>query len=250
MAIKFTSAPSYFWLNAWVLANIIELATQRFCDRFVDYKIDPGHRLYDQMTQAARSIRANIAEGSGRHETSFETEMRLTDVARASAQELMGDFMNYMMRQSLQAWSTTDSRFQGVISFQLEQPAYGEDFVAGAIAHISRQYKRLEHFLESGSASDAANCLVVLCLKINAMLTNMLTAQLRDFKKQGGFAENLTQTRLEGRREKATAEGAPTCPKCGKPMLRRTIKRGARQGQQFWGCSDYPKCGGTRNCRC
>ena len=73
MAIKFSSAPSYFWLNAWVLANIIELATQRFCDRFVDYKIDPGHRLYDQMTQAARSIRANIAEGSGRHETSLET---------------------------------------------------------------------------------------------------------------------------------------------------------------------------------
>lgn len=70
--IRFTSAPSYFWLNAWVLANIIELATQRFCDRFVDYKIDPGHRLYDQMTQAARSIRANIAEGSGRHETSLE----------------------------------------------------------------------------------------------------------------------------------------------------------------------------------
>ena len=55
--IKFNSAPSYFWLNAWVLANIIELATQQFCDRFVDYKIDPGHRLYDQMTQAARSIR-------------------------------------------------------------------------------------------------------------------------------------------------------------------------------------------------
>lgn len=79
MAITFKSAPSYFWLNAWVLANIIELATQRFCDRNIDYKIDPGRRLYDQMTQAARSIRANIAEGSGRHETSLETEMRLTD---------------------------------------------------------------------------------------------------------------------------------------------------------------------------
>lgn len=45
MPISFQSAPSYFWLNTWVLANIIELATQDFCDRFVDYKIDPGHRL-------------------------------------------------------------------------------------------------------------------------------------------------------------------------------------------------------------
>ena len=79
-------------------------------DRFIDYRIDPGHRLYDQMTQAARSIRANIAEGSGRHDTSLETEMRLTDVARASSHELMGDFMNYMMRHFLTAWTTDDIR--------------------------------------------------------------------------------------------------------------------------------------------
>ena len=110
MALNFNSAPSYFWLNTWVMANIIELATQSFCDRFIDYRIDPGHRLYDQMTQAARSIRANIAEGSGRHDTSLETEMRLTDVERARSHELMGDFMNYMMRHFLTAWTTDDIR--------------------------------------------------------------------------------------------------------------------------------------------
>lgn len=247
MPIKFTSAPSYFWLNAWVLANIIELATQRFCDRFVDYKIDPGHRLYDQMTQAARSIRANIAEGSGRHETSLETEMRLTDVARASAHELMGDFINYMMRHSITAWHTNDRRFLSVINLQLDKPAYGENFIADAIDHISRQLARFDCFLVRGGAAESANCLVVLCLKINAMLTSMLSAQLRDFKQQGGFAENLTQTRLAERQAQASAEGAPTCPQCGKPMLRRTIQRGSRQGQQFWGCSNYPNCNGTRN---
>ncbi len=88
---------------------------------------------------------------------------------------------------------------------------------------------------------------MVLCLKINAMLTSMLAAQLRDFRQQGGFAENLTQTRLEVRKEKAVATGAPMCPKCGKPMLLRTIQRGTRQGQKFWGCSDYPHCNATRN---
>lgn len=247
MPIKFSSAPSYFWLNAWVLANIIELATQRFCDRFVDYKIDPGHRLYDQMTQAARSIRANIAEGSGRHETSLETEMRLTDVARASSHELMGDFMNYMMRHSLSAWASDDRRFQSVINLKLDKPAYGENFISDAIEHISKQRARFDYFLERGSASDASNCLIALCLKINAMLTSMLSAQLRDFKQQGGFAENLTQARIELRKEQAAAEGAPACPQCGKPMLLRTIMRGNRQGQQFWGCTDYPKCSGTRN---
>lgn len=210
MAIKFTAAPSYFWLNSWVLANIIELATQSFCDRFVDYKIDPGHRLYDQMTQAARSIRANIAEGSGRHETSLETEMRLTDVARGSCHELMGDFMNFMMRHGLPTWPTSDRRFQGVINLQLEKPNYTENFITDALNHITGQKSRLDFFLEKGSSEDAANCLIALCIKMNAMLTSMLTAQLRDFKQQGGFAENLTKTRLEERREKAAAEGAPT----------------------------------------
>ena len=97
--INFTSAPSYFWLNAWVLANIIELATQRFCDRFIDYKIDPGHRLYDQMTQAARSIRANIAEGSGRHETSLETEQTYV-ASQDSARHTSGTTVLGLLRLS------------------------------------------------------------------------------------------------------------------------------------------------------
>ncbi len=247
MAISFNSAPSYFWLNTWVLANIIELATQSFCDRFVDYKIDPGHRLYDQMTQAARSIRANIAEGSGRHDTSLETEMRLTDVARGSSHELMGDFMNFMMRRSLKAWTADDIRFKEVIEFKLAKPNYSQNFIADAIDHIQTQKSRLDHFLEKGTPEDSANCLIVLSLKINSMLTSMMSAQLKDFKDNGGFTEALTQARLETRREKATEAGAPKCPQCGKPMLRRTIKRGTHQGQQFWGCSAYPTCTATIN---
>lgn len=244
MPITFTSAPSYFWLNTWVLSNIIELATQRFCDRFVDYRIDPGHRLYDQMTQAARSVRANIAEGSGRHETSLETEMRLTDVARGSVHELMGDFMNYMIRHSLKAWSADDPRFGSVFNMQLPRPQYSENFIHDAMNHILAQKSRLDTFLERGNAEDAANCLITLCLKINAMLTSMLTAQLRDFKNHGGFTENMTAERLETRRLQSVGEQAHVCPKCGKPMVRRTQIKGQMQGREFWGCSDYPKCNG------
>ncbi|MCM1519788.1 MAG: topoisomerase DNA-binding C4 zinc finger domain-containing protein [Lachnoclostridium sp.] len=197
------------------------------------------------MTQAARSIRANIAEGSGRHETSLETEMRLTDVAWASTHELMGDFMNYMMRHSFRAWDIDDRRFQSVINLKFDKPEYGSNFIEDAITHINKQKSRFDCFLERGSAEDSANCIVVLCLKIKSMLTAMLAAQLQDFKQQGGFTENLTQTRLNAKREEATKSNAPSCPKCGKPMLRRFIKRGSRQGQQFWGCSDYPQCNGT-----
>lgn len=75
---------SYYWLDTWVLANVIQLATQDFCARNLNRTNDSCGRQYDQMTQAARSFPANIAEGNSRHSTSKETEMRLTDVARAA----------------------------------------------------------------------------------------------------------------------------------------------------------------------
>lgn len=78
----------YYWLDTWILANVIQLATQDFCKRFLYLQNDPCGRQYDQMTQAARSCTANIAEGNSRHYTSRETEMKLTDVARASLSEL------------------------------------------------------------------------------------------------------------------------------------------------------------------
>lgn len=90
MGVNIQFSQSYHWLNSWILANVLQLATQDFCDRFVDYRLDPGHRLYDQMVMAARCGVANIAEGSARHSTSIETEMRLLDVARASISKEMG----------------------------------------------------------------------------------------------------------------------------------------------------------------
>lgn len=133
------------------------------------------------------------------------------------------------------------------MTMQLEKPAYGEDFINDAMLHIRAQKSSFDCYLKSESAHEVANCLTVLCLKIIAMLTSMLTAQLRDFRQQGGFAENLTQARVEAKREQAVTEGSPACPVCGKPMFRRTVQRGTRQGEQFWGCSDYPRCNGTRN---
>ena len=87
----------YFWLDTWVLANIIQLSTQEFCQRYLNRSNDPCGRQYDQMTQAARSVPANIAEGNSRHSTSKETEMKLTDVARASLAELANDYVNWCL---------------------------------------------------------------------------------------------------------------------------------------------------------
>ena len=78
------------------------------------------------------------------------------------------------------------------------------------------------------------------------MLQAQIQSQLDSFRQTGGFTENMTAERLEARKTQASAAGAPVCPKCGKPMLRRTQKKGQMQGREFWGCSDYPKCNGIR----
>jgi hypothetical protein len=91
----------YRWLNSWVMANIVQLATFRFCERFLNRTNDPCGRQYDQMTQAARSGKENLVEGSERTATSKETEMKLTDVAKASLCELRGDYETWLLRHGL-----------------------------------------------------------------------------------------------------------------------------------------------------
>ena len=104
MGVDIQFSQSYHWLNSWILANIIQLATQDFYDRFVDYHMDPGRRLYDQTVMATRCGMANIAEGTALHSTSVETEMRLLDVARASFDELQGDLSNFLLRKKAEVW--------------------------------------------------------------------------------------------------------------------------------------------------
>ena len=72
-------------------------------------------------------------------------------------------------------------------------------------------------------------------------MTNCRVTYLRQ---TGGFTENMTVERLEARRSQASAGGALSCPKCGKPMFRRMQKKGQMQGREFWGCSGFPECNG------
>lgn len=60
MGVEIKFSQSYFWLNSWILGNIIQLGAQNFCDRFINYHIDPSRRLYDQMVLAAHCGVANM----------------------------------------------------------------------------------------------------------------------------------------------------------------------------------------------
>lgn len=246
MGVNIQFSQSYFWLDSWILANIIQLATQDFCDRFIDYKIDPGRRLYDQMVLSARCGVANIAEGSARHSTSIEAELRMLDVSRASFDEVQGDFFNFLLRRSADVWAIGHPDREAIWQIRLDPPKYSNSYLHDAALHILEQKRKYAHWLENDNPEIVANAVLVLLLKENRMLHAQMQNQHEIFKRTGGFSENMTADRLEARKAQAVNEQAPKCPICGKPMLKRMQKRGQKQGQEFWGCSDYPNCRGTR----
>lgn len=236
----------YYWLDTWVLANVIQLATQAFCSRFLNHNNDPGGRQYDQMTQAARSAPANIAEGNSRHSTSRETEMKLTDVARATLAELANDYLNWLLRHEQVPWSTHSAAYAQVANMQLDKPTYQDDVQYQSSIHILAQKHKFDAWLESGDSLTAANCMLVLCNRLVMMLGRQIETQLAAFREEGGFTEALTAERLAHRTAQSVQDDAPVCPQCGRPMIKRMAKKGVNAGHPFWSCTGYPECNGTR----
>jgi four helix bundle suffix protein len=241
--MNFGGTSGYFWLDSWILANVVQLGTQRYCQRFLNRRNDPCGRQYDQMTQAARSGCANIAEGSARRKTSSETEMRLTDVARASLAELAGDLLNALLQHDRPPWPKDSEASRAVYAVRLDKADYGQDVVHDASRHILRQKAKFAIWLDAAEEETVANALLILIARIINMLNHQLEAQGDQFRRDGGFREQLTRSRMEARAE---ADQGPRCPDCGKPMLRRHARAGRNAGRDFWGCSGYPDCRGTR----
>ncbi|MCF7837301.1 MAG: four helix bundle suffix domain-containing protein [Candidatus Marinimicrobia bacterium] len=238
----FGGTGGYFWLDSWVLANIVQLGTQRFCRLFLNRTNDPCGRQYDQMTQAARSGCANNAEGSARRATSRETEMKLTDVARSSLAELAGDYINWLLQKKRLPWRKDAPEARAVYAVRLDKPDYGEDVVYDACAQILAQQAKFAGWLESQDDEIMANVLLILIARVINMLNHQMESQGRTFEQEGGFREKLTQVRVAAR---ALQEDAPPCPPCGRPTTRRTARQGKNAGRDFWGCTGYPECKGV-----
>jgi four helix bundle suffix protein len=235
-------------LHSFTLATIVQLDTLRFCRRFLTFDhremgekfYDPKGRQYDQMTQAARSGRQNIIEGSERSATSKDTEMKLTDVARASLSELRGDYEIFILDRGRLPWSVHSSEARAVNAISLDDPPFKDDMVHESARHALEQRKKYAQWLDAGDAVVVANAMLILVGRALNMLKSQVEAQGKAFEKTGGFSERLMARRIETR-EKQKSEGAPDCPQCGKPMRRRKSAKG-----DFWGCSAFPECKGTR----
>lgn len=237
----FDARGGYRKLDAFTFASIIQLETLRFCQRFLTLQNDPKGRQFDQMTQAARSGRANLMEGSERAGTSKTDEIRLTDVARASLAELMGDYEIWLMSHGMPPWKADSPEAKAVAGWQLEPRGEWADTLHDSCAYVMAQQKRFARWTD-GESVPAANALLILCKRTIAMLGGVMSTQAATYVAGG---KDLRQRMLAVRRE--TRDSAPACPLCGKPMRRQLAHRGPDAGKEFWSCTDYPHCRGSRS---
>lgn len=165
-------------LKAYQTSEIIHDLTVTFCDTYMSYQTNKSYRTYDQMVQAARSGKQNIVEGSQASGTSKKTELKLVNVARASLEELLLDYQDFLRQKSLPLWSKEDPRVS-----QLRKLAYLSN----------RSYMTYETYLSNPES--AANCLICLIHQCNYLLDRLISKLGKDFKTQGGFTERLYKHR-------------------------------------------------------
>ena len=233
----------YRTLRSFQVTTIIYDSTVTFCARFVDKR----SRTVDQMVQAARSGRQNIAEGSRASATSSQTELRLVNVARASLDELLLDYEDFLRQRGLRQWAKDDREALAVRHAGRENPP-------DRIEQIdARAY---ESWLQHRDAAVVANAIICLIHQANYLLDQQIRALERDFIHEGGYSEQLAAARIAERQKQDLARriepigqkaqpALPVCPLCAKPMSLRTARQGPRAGSQFLGCSAYPECRGT-----
>ena len=172
---------NYRELKSFRVSEVIYDATVKFCNRF----IDPRSRTRNQMVQAARSGKQNIAEGSQVGAVSSKSELKLVGVARASLEELLLDYEDFLRQHGLKPWSLDDPTARVV-----RQLAYGKD----------KSYAPYSIYVEQAPAEVAANTVLCLIHQARYLLDHHLRELEQEFLQYGGFTESLYRARMQARR--------------------------------------------------
>jgi len=171
----------YRELKSYQNAEIVYDGTVRFCDRHIDRR----SRTHDQMVQAARSGKQNIAEGSMASGTSKKTELKLVGVARASLEELLLDFQDFLRQRKLATWEKNHP-----LAREVRRLAYSDN----------RSYMTYRTYIEEAPPEVAANTLICLIHQTNYLLDQQLRQLEQQFLREGGFTEKLYRARSQARK--------------------------------------------------
>ena len=180
---KFLSTTGdYKSLIAYQKAECVYDVTYHFAHRF----LERGDRTIDQMVQAARSGKQNIAEGNAAAATSIETELKLYNVARASLQELLIDYEDFLRVRGLVQWNVEEERHQR--TRQICKEHNNSAFYRSAI--------------EVRSCETVANIAIILIHQTDRLLRLLFESRKQHFLENGGVREQMTRARLAVREEK------------------------------------------------
>ena len=175
----------YHKLHSYQKAEIVYDATVYFCDRYISRR----SRTHDQMVQAARSGKQNIIEGSVASGTSKEMEIKLTNVARASLEELLADYRDFLRTRGKPLWHK-DSK----------EALYVRNL--GRADHKTHEsYETYRSFLETRPPEVVANIIICLIHQANYLLDRQLRQLEQAFIQEGGLRERMTRARLEARKK-------------------------------------------------
>lgn len=197
----------YRKLKSFQVAQLAYDVTVRFCARYIDKR----SRTHDQMVQAARSGVQNIAEGSQASGTYKKTELKLTNVARASLEELRLDYEDFLRQQGLAQWPREDARRAELIA---ARPATADDVAAWAKAvhgglcgrhgqaGLSEKPKSTPSMQPTQSTYPeiAANGALALLAVACALLDRQIATLEKNFVEEGGFTERLYRVRTARRK--------------------------------------------------
>ena len=161
-------------------ARIIYDGTVQFCERFLDRR----DRTVGQMVQAARSGKQNILEGSQASGTSKEADLKLISVARASQEELLEDYRDFLRVRELTLWDKNSREAR---------------FVRRLGARENRSYETYRTYIETRPPEVVANILICLIHQTNYLLDQQLRQLEKAFLQEGGLRERMTRARLSAR---------------------------------------------------
>lgn len=173
---------NYAELLSYRKAEVIYDITFRFCQRF----LAKGDRTRDQMVQAARSGKQNIVEGSKASGTSKESEIKLTNVARASLEELLADYGDSLRVRDLVRW---------------EKGSKEALFVRKLGNRAEESFETYREFCATRTAEIVANIAICLIHQANYLLDQQIRRMEREFIKEGGLRERMASARLKARRK-------------------------------------------------
>jgi restriction system protein len=190
----------YMKLRSFRVALAAYDGTKIFCDRFIDKR----SRTHDQMVQAARSGVQNIAEGSLASGTSKKTELKLTNVARASLGELIRDYEDYLRQNQLQAWDKDSTKVRAMharLAGKLDShPVNSHDSLQNSLSEVfDEPLQAALRALQTAAPEVSANILLCLSNQASYLLMRQIERLEKDFVEKGGFTERLYQYRKEHR---------------------------------------------------